>query len=614
MAIIDMKKNQLQAKIVYYGPGLCGKTTNLEHVNKTVNSAEMMSIATEGDRTIFFDFLPLDLGKIRGIDTTFKLYTVPGQVRYNLTRKMVLKNVDGLVFVADSQRLMLDSNLESLDNMFSNMRELGMNPDTIPVVLQYNKRDLPDLLSKKELDQALNKRGYPVLLASAVRGDGVMDTLKRISKEVFAKLSEQLSAPQAKPVKVKAKAKPPQPTVAPSVQTPAPKPTQAQSTPRAKEPVTKRVQLPSMLEKPAPVQPTTIPTDVSSAQLLSQFERQAGELSKLVEKTASNDERTQGIEKRLEEIHKTLGAMTAATKSLNDTNRLVKQLTDKLAGKQEITELRKSIEKLEVPSGSTPGESIVGELRKEMQIQIEQQLGKLARKQEITNREMQEMVQRTVKTALDELREKLGRMVAPEEEPTQEPPEKPTGVKAGPEEKPGEVGPEEEVEEPENMAEEETQETQEATPEDQAEEETQEAQEATPEDQAEEETQETQEAAPEDQAEEETQKAQEADAALEEQEEETVGEQEDFTDDPRHKNAQRVARVMVADLSMYHGKEVNEGIRQGDILERLKNQIEDMQKTYKMRIQEDVRSKSDYLTEAIENFIAKKRKALGIES
>ena len=134
MAFIDSKKKLIQGKIVYYGPGLCGKTTNLEIINKSVpNTQELMSLSTEGDRTIFFDFLPMDLGKIRGISTHFKIYTVPGQVRYNLTRKMVLKNVDGVVFVADSQRLMLDSNLESLQNLYDNLRELRINPEQVQI-------------------------------------------------------------------------------------------------------------------------------------------------------------------------------------------------------------------------------------------------------------------------------------------------------------------------------------------------------------------------------------------------------------------------------------------------------------------------------------------------
>jgi small GTP-binding protein len=188
MAVIDIKKKVIKGKIVYYGPGLCGKTTNLEYVNQTVpNTQEMMSLSTEGDRTIFFDFLPMDLGKIRGISTNFKLYTVPGQVRYNLTRKMVLKNVDGVVFVADSQPLMKNMNIESLENLYNNLRELGIDPKELPIVLQYNKRDLPEVMSREEMDETLNSNNYPVFMASAVTGEGVLETLREMSKIVFKK-------------------------------------------------------------------------------------------------------------------------------------------------------------------------------------------------------------------------------------------------------------------------------------------------------------------------------------------------------------------------------------------------------------------------------------------
>jgi mutual gliding-motility protein MglA len=175
VARVVLKNNTIQAKLVYYGPGLCGKTANLQWVNRNVaGGQELMSLATEGDRTIFFDFMPLELGKLRGMDVQFKLYTVPGQVRYNQTRKMVLKNVDGVVFVGDSQEQMMDANLESLDNLFSNLAELGVDAKQVPIVLQYNKRDLPGVLPPAELDGALNKQGYPTFLASAYTGEGVL--------------------------------------------------------------------------------------------------------------------------------------------------------------------------------------------------------------------------------------------------------------------------------------------------------------------------------------------------------------------------------------------------------------------------------------------------------
>jgi mutual gliding-motility protein MglA len=193
VARVVLKNNTIQAKLVYYGPGLCGKTANLQWVNRNVaGGQELMSLATEGDRTIFFDFMPLELGKLRGMDVQFKLYTVPGQVRYNQTRKMVLKNVDGVVFVGDSQEQMMDANLESLDNLFSNLAELGVDAKQVPIVLQYNKRDLPGVLPPAELDGALNKQGYPTFLASAYTGEGVLETLKEACRLVLRRLSMEL--------------------------------------------------------------------------------------------------------------------------------------------------------------------------------------------------------------------------------------------------------------------------------------------------------------------------------------------------------------------------------------------------------------------------------------
>jgi mutual gliding-motility protein MglA len=193
MARIDLKNKAIQAKLVYYGPGLCGKTTNLQYINaQMANGQELMSLSTEGDRTIFFDFMPLDLGKLRGLDVKFKLYTVPGQVRYNQTRKMVLKNVDGVVFVADSQAAMVDANLESLDNLFNNLKELGIDASVVPIVLQYNKRDLPTAMTVDELDNALNPNRYPTYLAAAATGFGVVETLKDACKRVLVHLAKSL--------------------------------------------------------------------------------------------------------------------------------------------------------------------------------------------------------------------------------------------------------------------------------------------------------------------------------------------------------------------------------------------------------------------------------------
>ncbi|MBI5866703.1 MAG: GTPase domain-containing protein [candidate division Zixibacteria bacterium] len=188
MVTINYAFREISCKIVYYGPGLSGKTTNLQYVHDRVPSksrGDLISLATEADRTLFFDFLPIHVGDIAGFATKFQLYTVPGQVFYNATRKLVLRGVDGIVFVADSQAAKMDENIESLTNMFENLRENGIDPSDIPIVLQYNKRDLPDIVSIEELQKQLNPSGWPYSEASAVSGIGVFDTLKRITKMVL---------------------------------------------------------------------------------------------------------------------------------------------------------------------------------------------------------------------------------------------------------------------------------------------------------------------------------------------------------------------------------------------------------------------------------------------
>jgi signal recognition particle receptor subunit beta len=182
--------------VVYYGPGLCGKTTNLHWIyNRTAASSrgEMVSLETEADRTLFFDLLPLDIGQISGFATRIQLYTVPGQVFYNTTRKLVLKGVDGVVFVADSQRAMQQANAESFVNLRDNLAEMGLAVESIPLVLQYNKRDLPEILSIEELQRGINWGGWPAYEAAAIRGEGVFETLKGISKLTLLALRKRLS-------------------------------------------------------------------------------------------------------------------------------------------------------------------------------------------------------------------------------------------------------------------------------------------------------------------------------------------------------------------------------------------------------------------------------------
>ena len=191
MSLINYSSREINCKIVYYGPGLCGKTTNLQHIYSRVpqeTRGKMISLATEMDRTLFFDFLPLELGQIRGFRTRFHLYTVPGQVYYNASRKLILKGVDGIVFVADSQIDRFDANVESLVNMHDNLAEHGLAADKIPVVMQYNKRDLPRVVSVGDLERELNPQGSPFYEAVALRGTGVFDTLKLACKLVLKTL------------------------------------------------------------------------------------------------------------------------------------------------------------------------------------------------------------------------------------------------------------------------------------------------------------------------------------------------------------------------------------------------------------------------------------------
>ncbi len=197
MVSINYASREVTCKIVFYGPGLSGKTTNLIYVHNKVPSTtrgKMISLATEADRTLYFDFLPINIGTINGFTAKFQLYTVPGQVYYNATRKLVLRGVDGIVFVADSQAEKMDENIESLTNMKENLAEYGYDINDIPVVIQYNKRDLPGVLTVPELEAKLNPLGWMSFEAEAVTGKGVFDTLKMIIKLVLEKAKSTRSS------------------------------------------------------------------------------------------------------------------------------------------------------------------------------------------------------------------------------------------------------------------------------------------------------------------------------------------------------------------------------------------------------------------------------------
>ena len=266
MVFFNYSTMQMAAKVVYYGPGLCGKTTNLQYIySRTAKDSrgEMVSLETETDRTLFFDLLPIDVGSIAGFATRIQLYTVPGQVFYNTTRKLVLKGVDGVVFVADSQRPMLQANIDSFRNLEENFQEMGLSMDNIPLVLQYNKRDLHDIASVEELNQAMNRGNWPHFEASALTGTGVFETLKGISKLTLLSLKKRLAKDQRPTAPVRpAVVSPPRAAVHPesaNVGAPAARPAPPQPAPAhapavaaAAAPVTTTATAPA----PAPPAPT----------------------------------------------------------------------------------------------------------------------------------------------------------------------------------------------------------------------------------------------------------------------------------------------------------------------------------------------------------------------
>jgi signal recognition particle receptor subunit beta len=193
VSFINYSAREINCKIVYYGPGLCGKTTNLQFIYRRTNPGQkgkLISLATETERTLFFDFLPLALGDIKGFKIRFHLYTVPGQVFYAASRKLILKGVDGVVFVADSQLERMESNLESFDDLKINLAEQGYVLEKLPFTIQYNKRDLPSIMPVKEMDELINNRNVPWFEAVAVTGKGVFETLKSVAKQVLFELKK----------------------------------------------------------------------------------------------------------------------------------------------------------------------------------------------------------------------------------------------------------------------------------------------------------------------------------------------------------------------------------------------------------------------------------------
>jgi len=263
MASINYATREISCKIVYYGPGLSGKTTNLQIIHRKIpaeTKSEMVSLATETDRTLFFDFLPLDLGSIKGFATKFQLYTVPGQVYYNATRKLVLRGVDGVVFVADSQRDKMQENLDSLKNLQENLKEYGIDLGSVPFVLQYNKRDLPGIATMAELDQQINWFKVPCFEAQAHQGIGVFTTLKAIGKIVIdtfnAKYTARQSSRRPSSLPDTQSTVPHPATIAGSTSpAPPPRPTPVPPPPAASPPAPRPVAPPPAMPPPPPMPP-----------------------------------------------------------------------------------------------------------------------------------------------------------------------------------------------------------------------------------------------------------------------------------------------------------------------------------------------------------------------
>jgi len=340
---------QMTAKIVYYGPGLCGKTTNLQFIHQKTaaqSRGEMVSLETETDRTLFFDLLPLDVGIVGGMKLRLQLYTVPGQVFYNATRKLVLKGVDGIVFVADSQLVALDANVESLHNLKVNLEELRLALDQVPLVFQYNKRDIRNIVPVERLNEALNPGGFPFFEAAALHGIGVFETLKAISKFAITSIKRKLGD-ERKPA---AAAAPPKAAVPP-----APPPVSAPPkdfAPEATQPLVRPV-----LRPPAPPPPSPEPEDDLLAALVTD-ERAAEEvpLEFAEEDTDQHAVRavpTKGhtdIHRELESLRAITNAPPAAHKPSAATKQIEKRLQDMLVPDTTSRQEMKRKATVEVPA------------------------------------------------------------------------------------------------------------------------------------------------------------------------------------------------------------------------------------------------------------------------
>jgi mutual gliding-motility protein MglA len=359
---------QMTAKIVYYGPGLCGKTTNLQAIHQKTapgSRGEMVSLETETDRTLFFDLLPLDVGVIGGMKVRLQLYTVPGQVFYNATRKLVLKGVDGVVFVADSQTAALDTNIESLNNLKVNLGELALSVDQVPVVFQFNKRDIRNILSVEALNGALNPGGMPHFEAAALHGIGVFETLKAISRLSLASIRKKIVSDDARR---QGQAKAPPPPVAvqapaaapPAVAAPAPpSPPRPAAAPVAQAPATAT----PAATAPAPAAPPASPAPAKAkaadldplADLVADVHPEELKVEFAEEDTGKHDVRpveTKGgmdIQQELEKL-RTMAGNTRSAAAGGGTREIEKRLQDILVADPGARQEVKRKASLEVPA------------------------------------------------------------------------------------------------------------------------------------------------------------------------------------------------------------------------------------------------------------------------
>jgi mutual gliding-motility protein MglA len=720
VARIDLKNKVIQAKLVYYGPGLCGKTTNLEFVNKRVlGNQELMSLATEGDRTIFFDYMPFELGQLRGLDVKFKLYTVPGQVRYNETRKMVLKNTDGIVFVADSQELMMDANLESFHNMFANLRELGIAPDDITIVLQYNKRDLPGVLAPDELDKVLNPRRYPRFLASAFKGDGVLETLKEACTATLNRLVIQL--PGATPPGRPAATAPKSPPSAAAQASPRAAPVSAAMTPpvvpNLEEVVAsvrrllaesekmnallkerlellreigvgtrtsvdslrahlvqtaKKPDLEALGEKlatlvqsaPRPAEPASnggaLEQRLASLASRTDLDRQVDAITKLLRERPAGEQQTRptmdidAFKKALEplatraelsalgktvstlpsraEIEKVCAAASKQAAAATVSSQALDQRFNELPSQSDLAALTKRLAELPTRTELLAlGERINGLSTKEDIETLSSALGELAEPNAKSNGSL---VAKRVSTpkppAMRAVTAKswppihaplhVKETMRPEftyppidepEEPEAETPVDGTARSTAPSDAPAvaseAASAEPAAEKTENAEIESTAAKSEEAKSEEAKSEEAKSEEAKSEETESEETE---------SEETESTETESAEAAPEQEstppQSEPAAPKAPLTE-AQQQNASRIARVMVADLHLYHREAVEEGIKNDDFFERNKEALADMRLTYETRVPAEVREHSDFFEKAVHDFIAKKRKQLGVE-